>query len=277
MVDEKRGSVSASPALDRELLEAKFGPPPPRPGLASRRALVARAVDSGARVVAVTAPAGYGKSTLLAEAGGRFAARSFVAPCVRMGGTQIPLAPLATLLRRLRRTEPELLDAVPLLADWIRPGSDVLIGHHDVLAATGDLVVAAAEAWSPLLIAVEDAHWADAATWDLVEYLARSLVDVPVVVAVTYRTADAEAGGEDMTISPGALNRLHGGLTHFPGRPHRRDGAAVEGDGGAEAGQNSVAQKLVDRAVLVGDDLRELLQMEVQHIHHGLGRVLLAE
>ena len=67
MVEDNRGSVSASPALDRELLDAKFSPPPPRPGLASRRALVERAVDSGARVVAVTAPAGYGKTTLLAE------------------------------------------------------------------------------------------------------------------------------------------------------------------------------------------------------------------
>ena len=67
MVEDNRGSVSASPALDRELLDAKFSPPPPRPGLASRRALVERAVDSGARVVAVTAPAGYGKTTLLAD------------------------------------------------------------------------------------------------------------------------------------------------------------------------------------------------------------------
>ncbi|HEU0180818.1 MAG TPA: AAA family ATPase, partial [Agromyces mariniharenae] len=67
MVDENRGAVSASPALDRELLDAKFSPPPRRPGLASRRALIERAAGSGARVVAVTAPAGYGKTTLLAE------------------------------------------------------------------------------------------------------------------------------------------------------------------------------------------------------------------
>ncbi|MGE4116253.1 MAG: AAA family ATPase, partial [Candidatus Nanopelagicales bacterium] len=136
---------------------------------------------------------GIGKSTLLAEAASRFAGRSLVASCVRMGGTQIPLAPVATLLRRLQRSDAELLATVPLLADWIRPGSATPIGHHDVLAATADLVTAAAEASTPLLFAVEDVHWADGATWDLVEYLARGLVDVPVVVAATYRTADADS------------------------------------------------------------------------------------
>jgi LuxR family maltose regulon positive regulatory protein len=61
------GSAPRVPALDEILLEAKLSVPPPRPGTVSRAALIESARSSDCRVVAVTAPAGYGKSTLLAE------------------------------------------------------------------------------------------------------------------------------------------------------------------------------------------------------------------
>jgi LuxR family transcriptional regulator, maltose regulon positive regulatory protein len=54
-------------ALDEQLLDAKLSPLIPRPGLVSRAALIETARSSDCRVVGVTAPAGYGKSTLLAE------------------------------------------------------------------------------------------------------------------------------------------------------------------------------------------------------------------
>ena len=53
--------------LDRLLLDAKLSIPQPRRGTVSREALIERVRSSGCRVVGVTAPAGYGKSTLLAE------------------------------------------------------------------------------------------------------------------------------------------------------------------------------------------------------------------
>ena len=52
--------------LGEVLLELKLSPPQLRPGV-SRRQLIETARASGCRVVGVTAPAGYGKSTLLAE------------------------------------------------------------------------------------------------------------------------------------------------------------------------------------------------------------------
>ena len=53
--------------LDERLLDSKLTPPVLRPGLVSRVALIETARSSDCRVVGVTAPAGYGKSTLLAQ------------------------------------------------------------------------------------------------------------------------------------------------------------------------------------------------------------------
>jgi LuxR family transcriptional regulator, maltose regulon positive regulatory protein len=60
-------SVSPAPELGRLLLDAKFSVPRPRRGKVRHPHLVAAARSSDCRVVAVTAPAGYGKSTFLAE------------------------------------------------------------------------------------------------------------------------------------------------------------------------------------------------------------------
>ncbi len=51
----------------QQRLDAKFSVPQPRPGSVSRTGLVKAARSGGYRIVAITAPAGYGKSALLAE------------------------------------------------------------------------------------------------------------------------------------------------------------------------------------------------------------------
>jgi LuxR family transcriptional regulator, maltose regulon positive regulatory protein len=67
-VSESSGQAApAGVALDALLLEAKLSVPQPRPGMVSRAGLIETARASGCRVVGVIAPAGYGKSTLLAE------------------------------------------------------------------------------------------------------------------------------------------------------------------------------------------------------------------
>jgi LuxR family maltose regulon positive regulatory protein len=56
-----------APDFGQLLLDAKFSVPRPRPGTVGRGDLVRAACVSDCRLVAVTAPAGYGKSTFLAE------------------------------------------------------------------------------------------------------------------------------------------------------------------------------------------------------------------
>lgn len=67
MPETLRESVQGGPDLQAVLLSGKIQPPPMRAGAVSRRTLIERARESGAGVVSITAPAGYGKSTLLTE------------------------------------------------------------------------------------------------------------------------------------------------------------------------------------------------------------------
>ena len=57
-----RGEAASAP-----LLAAKRTVPPRRPGLVPRRRLLERLAEAETRLVAVVAPAGWGKTTLLAE------------------------------------------------------------------------------------------------------------------------------------------------------------------------------------------------------------------
>jgi LuxR family maltose regulon positive regulatory protein len=56
-----------APELSRVPLDSKFSVPQPRPGAVGRGDLIEIARSSRCRLIAVTAPAGYGKSTFLAE------------------------------------------------------------------------------------------------------------------------------------------------------------------------------------------------------------------
>jgi LuxR family maltose regulon positive regulatory protein len=66
-VRENSDQAAPTVALDALLLEAKLSVPQPRSGTVSRAGLIDKARASDCRVVGITAPAGYGKSTLLAE------------------------------------------------------------------------------------------------------------------------------------------------------------------------------------------------------------------
>jgi LuxR family transcriptional regulator, maltose regulon positive regulatory protein len=67
VTENLRQAASPNVALDALLLEAKLSVPQPRSATVSRAGLIEKARASDCRVVGVTAPAGYGKSTLLAE------------------------------------------------------------------------------------------------------------------------------------------------------------------------------------------------------------------
>lgn len=143
-------------------------------------------------VLLVGGDAGIGKSTLIVEAARRAGAPLYVGRCVHVGGEDIPLAPVADLLRQVRRSMPEVLaNPGPLssLVRWFTPDPEVTqpgTGVGGVFAPVLDLIGRLASD-DAVVVAVEDLHWADAATWDLFDLLARNLIDERVVLVGTHR------------------------------------------------------------------------------------------
>ena len=67
MTEDRGGLTPRLVGFDEVLLDSKLSVPQSRPGFVSRAGLIEAARASGCRVVGVTAPAGYGKSTLLVQ------------------------------------------------------------------------------------------------------------------------------------------------------------------------------------------------------------------
>jgi DNA-binding CsgD family transcriptional regulator len=91
-------------------------------------------------------------------------------------------ADLVGLLPELRTLLPDLPDRVPLPPDEAR--------FRLFEAVTAFLAATAAR--GPLLLAMDDLHWADAASLALLQFLARQLGDVPLVVVGAYRDVEVE-------------------------------------------------------------------------------------
>ncbi len=155
-----------------------------------------RAIDDARKgmpsVLLVGGEAGIGKTTIVSEGAARADVALYLARSTHIGGDVIPLAPLADLLRQVRRVTPNLLTNTPQLAplhQWFTPGS-VASPRSDT---HGGLFVAVLELITYLavddavVVVFEDLHWADAVSWDLFEFLARNLIDERVVLVGTYR------------------------------------------------------------------------------------------
>ena len=158
--------------------------------LAALDAALAAAQAGAASAVLVSGEAGIGKTRLLAEFAARASAggtRVLIGNCIELGDGELPHAPLAAILRQL---ESELasdeLDAV------LGPARAVLDpAAPENQAARLELVLAMLGRLGelgPAVIAIEDLHWADRSTRDLLAYLIRSLRHEPIVLVATYRS-----------------------------------------------------------------------------------------
>ena len=144
--------------------------------------------------------AGIGKTTLVSESAARADVALYLGRSTHIGGDIIPLAPLADLLRQVRRSTPDLLTDTPDLAPlqhWFatwhggrRRAAEV--PHGGLFVAVLELITHLA-ADDAVVVGFEDLHWADTVTWDLFEYLARNLIDEQVVLVGTYRANEVDA------------------------------------------------------------------------------------
>ena len=161
-----------------------------------------RAADAEPAVVLVGGEAGVGKTRLLAELAARWAAegmRVLSGGCVPVAAGALPYAPIVEALRRL----PDELgaDAVRELAgpSWpelarLLPGLGTPPGGLPGQAAQTRLfelllgLLGRIGEQAAVSLAVEDLHWADRSTRDLLIFLARNLRHERLLLVMTYRS-----------------------------------------------------------------------------------------
>lgn len=155
-----------------------------------------RALEEGVRAVLVCGEAGVGKTRLIREYLKETPlGRSAVGGCLELGADGIPFAPFSALLRELSRDgdgTPSPLESGEL-SRLIPEGGTRPTGGGEGRARLFESVLTFLEEHSRphgLALVVEDLHWADASTRDLLVFLLRALPDVPVQLLISVRTDD---------------------------------------------------------------------------------------
>ncbi len=175
-----------------------------RAELSALSALLERVSGAESAFATVGGEAGVGKTRLIGELAERAAGAGFLVltgQCVELGAEGLPLAPLADALRAVARSMPPselaavLGPARPSLARLLpelapdtaaRPaGEDVQKGQLLELVLG---VLTRLSAVQPVLLALEDLHWADQSTLDLTAFLIRSLRGARVLLVASYRS-----------------------------------------------------------------------------------------
>jgi LuxR family maltose regulon positive regulatory protein len=107
------GDHGTAPRLGFALPESKFHPPAARPGIVARTDLVERLAAVEASVVTVTAPPGYGKTTLMAQWAERIGSRVAWLSCDDADNDPVVLlSALAVALDRMGPVDPAIFSAL---------------------------------------------------------------------------------------------------------------------------------------------------------------------
>lgn len=168
-------------------------------------AAAAEAATGAPRVMVVGGEAGIGKSRLIDELCASLDASVVVArgQCVEFGTVGVPYAPLIGVLR-------DLVDAVGTEAVFAAAagGAGTLRGLVEArtpaerderlgVERLDEVVTTILETLSAereVVVVVEDLHWADPATLDVVRFLARMLRTGRLLVVISYRSDDVGRG-----------------------------------------------------------------------------------
>jgi len=165
---------------------------------------LARAADGRPAFTFVGGESGVGKTRLLREFEARARARGarvLLGQCLELGGAQIPYAPIVAALRPLaRRLADEDGEDLPqgarnALADLLPElGGTGSRSDEEPSARQGRLfeglltLLERLGRSAPVLLAIEDLHWADGSTRDFITFLVRSAREERICLAVTYRS-----------------------------------------------------------------------------------------
>ncbi|UFR02124.1 AAA family ATPase [Streptomyces sp. Go40/10] len=164
---------------------------------------LARAAAAEPQALLLGGEAGVGKTRLVEEfatAATRQGAVVAVGGCVEIGADGLPFAPFSTALRALRDALTEEFTAAAAgqeeeLARLLPDLGEAGAGRHDEqgMARLFELTARLLERVAtehPVVLVLEDLHWADASTRHLLAYLFRTLRAGRLLVLATYRSDD---------------------------------------------------------------------------------------
>src|SRR4051794_11324780 len=173
--------------------------------LCSTLGISASASDQARSAVLLAGDAGVGKTRLLTELRDRAVAEGWqvlAGHCLDFADSALPYLPISEITGRISRELPDTFDEVALRHPALLrllPGQRMLSQATDPesvpadQAALFDGVHALAEAVGaeqPLLLVVEDLHWADQSTRDLMSFLFSRGFEAPVALVASYRSDD---------------------------------------------------------------------------------------
>jgi DNA-binding CsgD family transcriptional regulator/tetratricopeptide (TPR) repeat protein len=173
--------------------------------LAELEAAFAAAADGHPSIAFVAGESGVGKSRLVTELSARVkaqGARTLCGECVELGEGELPYAPLVAALRPLSRDGDPVLD---VLGDAARAELATLLPELGERGAPSrpDEVAGAAQRRlfeallallerlgreDPVLLLLEDIHWADSSTRAFLAFIARAMSTERVLAVCTYRS-----------------------------------------------------------------------------------------
>ena len=172
--------------------------------LAELDSVFARARDGQGSVAVLEGPAGEGKSTLLAVAAERAQAAGLSVLSARGGELEreFPFGVMRQFFE-LSLARADAARRSVLLAGAAAPAQQALgLGAPEAEAgiAEGSAVLHAlywlvvnVSASGPLLLAIDDAHWADVSSLRALDYIARRVADLPVALVITLRPDEPDA------------------------------------------------------------------------------------
>jgi tetratricopeptide (TPR) repeat protein len=154
---------------------------------AALSAVYAHVREGQPHVALITGAAGIGKTRLVEEL--------IVRARLAYGGGQVRIGESAPLAGATLAYGP-FLAALGGQAGWLLAddgAGDMLAARHRTFLRVLELLADLAAA-SPLLLVLEDLHWADESSRDLLAFLATRLRDEPVMIVGTMREEELEAG-----------------------------------------------------------------------------------
>ncbi|MET9311040.1 AAA family ATPase [Kribbella sp. NPDC003505] len=158
------------------------------------------------RTVLISGEAGVGKTRLIREFSDRLPSgtRYLSGACPDQSDAGLPYAPFRSMLRDLAR-EYGASGIAALIGEPSRDELARLLPDLGATPVTDDSALAKARMFEAFrsvvesmcaagtcVLAVEDAHWADPGTQDLLSYLVSTLNDSPLLVLVSFRAGEAQ-------------------------------------------------------------------------------------